>query len=538
MDESPRRPTPRPGLDWRTLPIGPKEAFVLSRLDGLANVTQIAITTGLAEGEVEEILDRLESLGAVSFRREGFSSPGAIVPPPPSPPPRSSPPLSPSLSSPPLSSPPPGPRLSSPPPGSPQSPGPRDSILDLKPRALAYDASLLDEPADLDRSLKEKVLELEVRLPRATHYELLGVPEDAEKSTIKQAYFTLIQQFHTDRHYGKELGIFRAKLEKISSALTKAQETLSRIKTRAEYDRYLESRRETHGVRDSLPPSGAPPRDGDSQSPPLSPSIPKAPAAPSFEQAELGGSVPTIPSPAPEVNSERISADPVTGRRLLARKLGFRSGEARSESPSSLPPSDPESARERVARELKGRFDARVESQASAAAYYVEMANAARTSKDYPSYVNALRIAATLAPEDEAIREALTQASLEADRELADKFVQQAQYEQRDGYYERAARSYERAARGKEGAGNLIDAARYYHEAAICAAKEGASLKKIAELARRAVASNGKKIEYRLDLARAYERLGMRSSALGEVQRALELEPESESARALQKQLR
>lgn len=536
MDESPRRPTPRPGLDWRTLPIGPKEAFVLSRLDGLAGVSQIAITTGLGEGDVEEILDRLESLGAVSFRHEGYRSPPAIAPPPPSPappsPPRASPYPSPSISAPPPHS------SASSPPANPASAS-RDSILDLKPRAPAYDVSLLDEPADLDRATKEKILELEALLPRATHYELLGVPEDAEKAAIKRAYFTLIQQFHTDRFYGKNLGIFRSKLERISSALTKAQDTLSRAKTRAEYDQYLASRRETHGVRDSLPPTGAPPRSGDADSSD-NPSIPRAPAAPAFEPAELAGSVPTIPSPshASEVNSERISADPITGRRLLARKLGYRSGEGRSENPSSLPPSDPETTRERVARELKDRFDARAESQASAAAYYVSMANSARESKDYPSYVNALRIAASLAPDDVAIRDALTQASIEADRELADKFVQQAQYEQRDGYYERAARSYERAARGKESAGLLADAARYYHEAAICAAKEGASLKKVAELARRAVAANGKKVEYRLDLARAYEKLGMRSSAQGEVQRALELEPDNEVARALQKQLR
>ncbi len=525
MDESPRRPTPRPGLDWRTLPIGPKEAFVLSRLDGLAGVSQIAITTGLGERDVEEILDRLESLGAVSFRREGFSSPGAIVPPPPSPAPPS----------PPRPSPHPGPSISSAPPS--PDPAPQESILDLRPRASSYDVSLLDEPADLDRATKEKILELDALLPRATHYELLRVPEDAEKATIKRSYFTLIQQFHTDRFYGKNLGIFRSKLEKISSALTKAQDTLSRSKTRSEYDQYLASRRETHGVRDSLPPTGAPPRGGDADTAD-NPSIPRAPAAPAFEHAELEGSVPTIPSPPAGVDSERISADPITGRRLLARKLGFRSGEGRSENPSSLPPSDPEAARERVARELKGRFDARAESQASAAAYYVTMANSARESKDYPSYVNALRIAASLAPDDVSIQDALAQAAIEADRELADKFVQQAQYEQRDGYYERAARSYERAARGKESAGHLVDAAHYYHEAAICAAKEGASLKKVAELARRAVAANGKKVEYRLDLARAYEKLGMRSSAQGEVQRALELEPESEIARALQKQLR
>lgn len=504
MADSPPRPTARPGLDWRTLPIGPTEAFVLSRLDGRSDPSQIALMTGVSEAEVIVILDRLEGLGAISFRSDGFKTPP--------------PPKAPHL--------PPAP-----------SAAPAPTIIDTRPKPPVYDATLLDEPADLDLKTKAHILELEARLPRANHYEILGVQESAERSEIKQAYFSLIQRFHTDRYFGKELGIFRSKLERISSALTKAQDTLSRAKTRAEYDDYLQVRRETRGARDSLPPTGAPPQGPEEADANPTPAIPRAPLAPQIESGQAID--PPHDSSSPEESSDPVGVDPATARKLLARKLGFRQGEARPPgSPSSSPPSDNETTRERIARELKARFEAKSGEQSGAAQHYVAMAETARAGKDYSSVVNALRIAASLAPSDPAIHDALAQASAEADRELADKFAQQAQYEQRDGHYDRAVRSYERAARGKEGAGHLEDAARFYHEAAICAAKEGASLKRVAELARHAVGANGKKVEYRLDLARAYERIGMRSSAQGEVMRALELEPENESAKALQRQLR
>lgn len=472
---------------------------MLSRLDGRADVTQIALTTGMGESDVESILDRLEALGAVSFRSDGFQTP-------------------------------PAPKVAEPP--------PEPQVIQARTRPVAYDVALLDEPADLDLAMKERILELEARLARANHYEVLGVSEQAERAEIKRSYFSLIQQFHTDRYFGKDLGIFRPKLERISSALTKAQDTLSRMRTRAEYDAYLAVRRETRGARDSLPPTGVPPREPlalDSNSGPV---IPKAPLAPRID--EESSETQREPPPSEEEALDPANADPTAGRKLLARKLGFRQSDARAAGPpSSLPPSDRDAARDRIARELKARYEAKSGSdQAGAAQYYVSMADAARSSKDYGSVVNALRIAATLAPNDSSIRDALATASAEADRELADKFAQQAQYEQRDGHYDRAARSYERAARGKESSGIMEDAARFYHEAALCAAKEGASLKRVAELARRAVGANGKKIEYRLDLARAYERIGMRSSAQGEVARALELDPENEAAKTLHKQLR
>jgi tetratricopeptide (TPR) repeat protein len=486
------RPRQKPNLDWRTLPIGPEEAFVLSQIDGKADLQQLDLMTGLGGDRLRAIVDRLTELGAIEF--DGV----------PKAPER---------------------RISEPNPMVLEPVHPPVQVVERAPPK--FDVRLLDEPSDLDLELRVRILELEAALPKATHYELLGVAENAEKREIKERFFTLINSFHVDKYFGKNLGIFRSKLERLSSALTKAHDTLSRNKTRQEYDAYLASRRETRGIRDSLPPSNMPAADTEDAN--LSAPV------------QLNGGVlpDTGPNTLEPMEVRYAPPDPQMKMRLLARRLGHRGA---SPVPEAAPPEpqavDPNGVRELVAREMKARYDSRHGENRGQAQVYVDMAKAAESEGKWGSAINALRIALTLSPDSVEIKDLLGQMTARADRDLADKFADQARYEQRDGYYDRAMRSYERAGRGKESAGLLEDAARLFHEAAICAAREGADPKKIAELARRAVTAHGKKVEYRLDLARAYERLGMRSSALGEVQRALELDPQHSAAQALHKQLR
>jgi curved DNA-binding protein CbpA len=527
MSLPPTRPKQKPNLNWRSLPIGPAEAFVLSQVDGYADFAQLVLTTGLPEPELREILNRLEQLGAIEgggaspakSPAGGLQSGGLQTGPS-----TSSPPASPKPSS---SA---APRASE---AAPRSPLPLLPLGEYDSRAdspVSYDVRLLDEPADLDVEFKAQILELEAKLHRHTHYELLGVKESAEKSTVKDAFFTLINLYHVDRYFGKDLGIFRTKLERISTALTKAHDTLSRKKTRSEYDAYLESRRETRGIRDSLPPTRFPSDPPEAES--------------SEKEVRLHEGPPNEPSPSdappdsPDAERTVVVLDPNLQRRLLARRLGHRPGTSPSDNPTTDPVVDPFAVRERVARDMKARYDLRHGEARAQAQMYVDMAKTAQSEKKWGSAINALRVAQGLLPESAEIKELLTQVTATADRELADKFADQAKYEQRDGYHDRAMRSYERAGRGKESAGQLEEAGRFFHEAAVCAVREGTDPKKVAELARRAVAANGKKVEYRVDLARAYERLGMRSSAQGEVQRALDLEPDNQAAQALQKQLR
>ena len=121
-------------------------------------------------------------------------------------------------------------------------------------RVLNYDPALLDEETDLPEETKHEILEVFSLLDDANHYTMLGVERTAEKKDIKAAYFVLVQQFHADRFFGKKLGTFKGRIDRIFAALTKAHDTLARNRSRAQYDAYLKSREETLGARDSVAP--------------------------------------------------------------------------------------------------------------------------------------------------------------------------------------------------------------------------------------------------------------------------------------------
>lgn len=561
-------PHPTIGIDPTSLPIGPKEAFVLSQVDGMATLPDISACTGFSEEEIEDILRLLERLGAVHFE----------TPPPlertsPSRAPSELPPRSfsrtgssstrmravgwkPDDISNDGSSPGSAPDADS------ARPHERNLALTngLSPHLAAIDPALLDEPAEIDRETKLEILEMFSGLERHSYYELLGVSPDADKKLIKAAYFERVNVFHTDRFYGKDLGAFRARLERIFATLTKAHDTLTRAKLREEYDRYLASRQMTRGVRDSLPPSGIP-----SQPPAQSvrslesPAIPRAPKPPRLGTegipaldlepiSVLPGSDPPEERAARPTPAAPRTLDPNAARRLLAKKLGHRTSPAPSAAgpqslhptPSSAPqsPADREQLKKVAAEQLRQRFEARQGSPSSQVQRYVDMAEAARAKREWGSALNNVRIALTLLPDDPRLLALRDEVQDEADRVMADQFFEQARYEEGDGHFERAARSYERAARGKQASHQSERAAQLFERAAHCLLEARGDRRKIVELARQAVTLDIQKPHFRLTLARAYDYAGMRSSALGEVGRALELDPQNEEAKNLQKQFK
>src|SRR5437016_12457064 len=91
----------------------------------------------------------------------------------------------------------------------------------------------IDLPADMQRELRE----LEARGDRLTHYELLGVPADADGAAIRRAYLERSKRFHPDVWYRKDLGQFEAVLSKWFQRLSAAYQVLSDEEARAEYDR-------------------------------------------------------------------------------------------------------------------------------------------------------------------------------------------------------------------------------------------------------------------------------------------------------------
>lgn len=73
------KPKPKSDVDVMRLDLSGEEGFVLSRLDGATSVDNLQHLTGLPEGRLHEILDRLVETGAVQARSELESAPATSL---------------------------------------------------------------------------------------------------------------------------------------------------------------------------------------------------------------------------------------------------------------------------------------------------------------------------------------------------------------------------------------------------------------------------------------------------------------------------
>ncbi len=108
-----------------------------------------------------------------------------------------------------------------------------DGRASMLPDQLPEDGIALGEEA---RKHIDTLFDL---LDVADYYELLGVRRDVSKSDIKAAYYRIGPGLHPDKHFRKEIGPFKAKIERIFSLLTKAHDTLRYNKQRQSYDASL-----------------------------------------------------------------------------------------------------------------------------------------------------------------------------------------------------------------------------------------------------------------------------------------------------------
>jgi curved DNA-binding protein CbpA len=85
----------------------------------------------------------------------------------------------------------------------------------------------MDEQVELETERKREILELEEKVASANLFEFLGVTPGASVDEVRAAFRELSRKFHPDRYFGKNLGSFRARLDKIFKRLVEANQTLS-----------------------------------------------------------------------------------------------------------------------------------------------------------------------------------------------------------------------------------------------------------------------------------------------------------------------
>jgi len=498
------------GIDLRELPIGPAQAFVLSRVDGTCTELEIADEAGLAPNVVTATLEELFRLGAIWFDQSAARPEHRAV--------RSQPRASVASRI--------GPIIEA-----------NDGQEPHHPAAALYDPRDLQEDVDIEPERKRTILDTFHRLDSVTHYQILRVDPSADKRAIKNSYFEIVNVFHPDRYFGKNLGTFKPKLERIFARLTEAHDALTRAGPRAEYDAYLASLDKTRQfdqvdervaaqvqaiqrqieeeARASL---STPPAPVSSNAPP------NHTPAPSSARSQS-------PQPTSGLRARLQSlppSDPEARKRALARKLGGRS---MSGSFAAMTPPAPttapqrQEARERAIEELKRNYEQRVtRARVERAERYLVNARQSLASKDPISAANALRIAASLVPDHPEVSARLLEAQTEAESLLSSHYLAQAQYEEREGRMAEAARSYARATLGSPDA-------RTFERAAYCALLAAGDLRVAGEHARRAVSLSPDDVQARVTLARIYVTAGMKQSGLAEFERAATLAPKDDTIR-------
>lgn len=107
-------------------------------------------------------------------------------------------------------------------------------VVPRGPPAPVVDAAMAEE-VDLEPERKKDIIELERSLDVLDHFAVLGVKPGASAADVKQAYYNASRRFHPDRYFGKNLGSFRARMERIFRRLTDAHNVLTQPDKREAY---------------------------------------------------------------------------------------------------------------------------------------------------------------------------------------------------------------------------------------------------------------------------------------------------------------
>jgi curved DNA-binding protein CbpA len=491
----PRTPKPvaRPQNVGST-PLPPKDAWLLSCIDGSLTDVDLVVMTGLGEKELDEGLARLEAMGLITLQ--------ATIPPPRV---RAAATrmqsewrgISPSVA-----------------PAAPvPTPAPSGTVSSA--RAAADEEMALAEDVDLDVRQKRELLDLFLNLERLDHYALLGVDSRADKKTVKRAYFERAAKFHPDRYFRKRLGSFKVRMEAIFSRMTVAHDALANDSGRAEYDAYLSDQRRLRGmerllsvapaearrVREDVeahaltqerwspsPVPDAAPRPGQTPSPSNAPSVSMALRRDALARRLLGGRNPTVPPPAS----------------------------------SSIPAPSMSSADAMDA--LRRRYEERVlNAKSSEAKKYVSKAEQALAENNVAAAANAFQVAVTLAPNDEILKQRAREAQAKADLLLGEAYVRQAKYEERNEQWTDAMRSWSSACRV------LPNDADAHEHAAMTLTKGDGDLHEALRLAQRACTLDPQNPRRRVTLANTYLAAGLHLNARRELETAVTLAPQDDS---------
>ena len=121
------------------------------------------------------------------------------------------------------------------------------------------EAAALAEEVDLPLERKREILAREAALGQ-DHYAFLGVKPGASVKEISGAYHEASRVFHPDRYFGKQLGSYQARLDRVFRRLAEAHGTLT---DDAKRDAYLKANPRLRVATAAAAPARPPSADDD-----------------------------------------------------------------------------------------------------------------------------------------------------------------------------------------------------------------------------------------------------------------------------------
>lgn len=400
----------------------------------------------------------------------------------------------------------------------------------------SYDPRELEEEVELAPELRKQILDLYYRLPKLDYYQALGLAYGADKKDIRAAYFALSKVFHPDSKFRKQLGSYKAKMTKVFQYLTEAYDTLSKKKTRDEYDVYLRSTRSVEQAERALATEEVAVAEANVEvpRPPLLPSTDYAmpPATPVPEAAPE-----PVPEVAPEPARELSPEARRVARELFERRLrGLPQPSAHKPEPkfepaspeSRAPTSAADDRKERARQLTRTLIDVgRTTGNADKLPRTLAAAKSAFERGEIALAVQHMARAIALAPERSDLHTEYERLSRMLAHNLADAYIEQAKFEVKHGKWASAALSWAKVCEGRPDDGAA------HRAAALSLLKAGGDMRGAQKYAQRAVRLLPTDIDARILLAQIYLTVGLKLNAKRELDAAAKLDPENEMVKNL-----
>jgi hypothetical protein len=343
-----------------------------------------------------------------------------------------------------------------------------------------------DTASDLPPELIQRIDSMHERLGQLDYFVILGLTRAATRAQVRQAFLTLAPQYHPDKYFGRNLGAYGQKMDRVFAQLSAAHDTLVDDERRAAYVR-------------GLPPEAPPPPPTPAPAPGSDrPAMHAAPPAKATDAAAAAAARARQQAFAAKLAGPNRIGTPMPGR--IGTPMPGRAG---TPMPGTVPRGPtPARAFEALRRPSSPGMPA-VDPQAAVEALKRRYEESVAQSRGTTQSRGLAQAAQAAASKTQQQAEAVAKAKdAEGKQDYADAGTHWAH------------------------AFDLLPAGDTAHRASVCF-RRGGDLRRAARYGDEAVKLDAHKANYHLNLALIYADLGMGVRARGEIERAHTLDPQS-----------